>query len=166
MYIWDYENGVIINAETGEIVEQIYDYNVQNEKKPYIGTTTFGLASKANKSAKISKKLKMKGLKDERGTYISYKLGLSDKSVKSLKREHECEVPEDLKTLVSRILKYIEMDPILSSRTERVKLGLAIILAQRLKGKNEPPRCVKLNKHMRKLVVLASKRLLAIADDL
>jgi len=167
VYVWDYENGIIINTETGEVVDQIYDYNaVQGERKPYIGTTSFGLVSKANKSASISRKLKMKGLRDERGTYVSYKLGLTNKSVKSLKREYDCEIPEDMKALVSKILKYIEMDPVLSSRTDRVKLGLAIILAQRLKGKGELPKCVKVNKHMRKLVAIASKRLLAVADDL
>ncbi len=165
MYVWDYENGVIIDTETGEVVGTIYEYSNDNEKKPYIGTTSFGLAEKATKSAEISRKLKARGLKDSRGTYVMYKLGLTNKSVKSLKREVECEIPEEMKPLVKKILKYIEEDPILSSRSDRIKLALAILLASRLSNK-PAPECVRVNKHVRKLLSLATRRLLAVTEDL
>jgi len=169
MLIWRYEEGYIVDSETGVVVDIIYDdspYPGNNEPKPYIGTAS-GLGELQNTMQhQLLRKLRIRSLKDERGTYVAYQLGLTKKSVMSLKRidEEMPELDDELKEEFERWLRYINRKPRLASRTMKVKKALALLLASRSLGRGasvkEVAKIFKVNeRHLRKLVVYASRNL-------
>ncbi len=163
MLIWDYESGTVVNLETGEVVDMIYEF----DRKDIEVTRNIGTMTKediiALKGTEIVKELKRRGLKDVRGTYVAYKLGMTNKTVKSLKRDVDIEIPEELKNEVERILHFIEKDPLLSARSERGKTVLAVAAAMVMRGKTVREACKMLGvneKRVRKLLGLLRRRML------
>ena len=125
MKIWDYERGVIVDDETGEVVDIIYDeYGLDYEPLRPQGMKVW------RKTATIAQNLAIRGLKDEKGTYILYKVGDVKKSVKSLKRDLKVKLNEEER----KILEIIESDPVLASRTQKMKVALAKLLYHRKHG--------------------------------
>ena len=135
--IWDYERGFVIDAETGEVVEQIYEYSQRDVSfERGIGRKS-ELERIADEGIKILKDLKARGLSDKRGTYVAYKLGLSKKTVKSLKaKDSDVEVPREYLELYRLFLSKIEKDPLLSSRPEKSKKIVALAASMVVRGKS------------------------------
>ena len=169
MLIWRYEEGYVVDSETGLVVDVIYDespYPGNDEPKPYIGTH-LGTEFEAKNTRRILSKLLKRSLKDERGTYVAYKLGLTNKSVLSLKKTNEVVVridDEELQGEFERWMKRISRNPRLNSRTRRVKRALALVMASRALGKDisvkQAARMFRVNEHhLRKLVSEFSKGL-------
>ncbi len=144
MKIWDYERGIIVDDETGEVIDIIFDEgDLDYEPLQPRGMSVW------KKTAEIANKLNIKGLSDEKGTYTLYAIGESKKTVKSLKRKINVELsPEEIE-----ILKVIESDPVLASRTERMKIALAKLLYYRRRG------CVKSVESVAKEVGVSPKAL-------
>ena len=135
--VWDYETGFIIDIETGEIVDTIFDYTFVGRSADghRVGSKMTDEEKMLIKGTEIVKELKRKGLSDVRGTFVEYKLGLTTKSVKSLKSNNvNLNIPEDMKEEIGKCLKKIERDPVLSARPERSKLLMAIACISIIRG--------------------------------
>jgi len=132
--IWDYESGYVIDAESGEVVDMIFDYARDGEFGKYIGRRTEA-ERLADEGLKVLKKLRVRGLKDVRGTYVAYMLGLTTKTVKSLTRDEEVTVPQEYKEEFEHFLALIEKDPVLSVRPKRSKEVLALAASMVVRGK-------------------------------
>ncbi len=125
MKIWDYERGIIVDDETGEVIDIIYDeQGLEYEPLQPQGMNIW------KKTANIANELSIRGLRDEKGTYILYRIGETQKTVKSLKRD----VRVNLSNEEKEILDIIERDPVLAARTDRMKIALAKLLYYRKRG--------------------------------
>ncbi len=167
MLIWRYDEGYVVDSETGVVIEKIVEetpYPGNDEAKPYVGTST-GLDTFKG-SEIIIEKMKLKGLKDEKGTFITYKLGLSRKSINSLKKKNLTisNLDSEFEDEIERWLAMINKDPILASRTPRVKRALAAVMAARSLGRDlSTSKIAKMfgvnERHLRRLVALSNKRI-------
>jgi len=161
--IWDYERGFVIDAETGEVVDQIYEYNQKDASfERGIGRRS-EVERIADEGIKILRDLKARGLSDRRGTYVAYKLGLSKKTVKSLRAKNsDISVPREYLELYRLFLSKIEKDPLLSNRPEKSKKIIALAASMVLKGRSvsEVSRELKVNeKTLRKALKLLRSRI-------
>ncbi|UXD22385.1 hypothetical protein IPA_04185 [Ignicoccus pacificus DSM 13166] len=165
----------MVDSETGVVVDIIVDegpYLGNSEPKPYIGTSQ-GDDGTGTTSLRIQKSLKKRLLIDRRGTYVAYKMGLTSKSVGSLTKvkkieriRYKIQELESAEFLIERDrwMKIINQDARLASRTERVKLALASVMAARSLGLDISLETIakiyKVNEHhLRKLVSLTYKRI-------
>ncbi|ABU82562.1 hypothetical protein [Ignicoccus hospitalis] len=164
--VWDYENGVVIDIETGEVVDYIVDFYVSEERfaDKRVGSKISEEERALLKGTEIVKELNERGYRDVRGTFVQYKLGLTNKTVKSLEKvERLPEVPAELRTDFEYYLKLIERDPVLSARPKRSKHLMALVCAYVVNGKNVREVSKRYNvgeKTLRKLLALARERII------
>ena len=140
--IWDYENGFVVNAETGEVLDTIFDYSRKDvEFERGLGKRS-QVERIADEGMKVLKNLKRRGLKDERGTYVAYKIGITNKTVKSLVSKDEGPaVPDKYKATYQYFLRMIERDPVLRVRPTKSKRTLALAAAMIINGKSVSEVC-------------------------
>ncbi|ALU12765.1 hypothetical protein EYM_07290 [Ignicoccus islandicus DSM 13165] len=171
MYIWRYEAGYVVDPETGEVIDLIYDYGPyegNNEPSLIIGTSSYE-DKIAEKASRIQRTLNARGLRDAHGTYVNYLLGLTNKSVKSLKRiETKERLPltdKEYEKEVRRWLVKIEKNLRTMVLTSKTKKAIACILAARSLDRelsvSEVARFYEIDeKYLRKVLSRVTKRLL------
>ena len=141
-YVWRYDSGYVVDPNTGEVIDVIYEYSPyygNNEPSLTIGTIDYE-SKLMEKASRIQKALAEKGFVDTHGTYVNYKLGLTNKSVKSLRRVdlreelplNDVEFSKEVKRWKSKLDRNLN-GVIIGSKT---KIAIACILAARSLGKD------------------------------
>ncbi len=170
-YVWVYDSGYVVDPETGEVVDVIYDYTPyegNNEVTFTIGT--HNLEDKiVEKASRIQKKLAERGFVDVHGTYVNYVLGLTNKTVKSLKRtKTKAPLPfddEEFAKEVRRWLTKLEKEVKTIVISTKTKNAIACALAVRSLGRDlSISKIAKLyevdEKYLRRTLTRVTKKLL------
>ncbi len=175
--LWDYKNGIIVCSNCGLVIDNVYDYTVYyNQDQNNHGTRKIRLISEYQyikmKSRRyrdihnrlkileplISRKLKRYLTIDEKALK-EYLNGLRP-HVKIFKYHKEIQASIEAKILIEKV---INKDPVLTSRTDRAKIALALIILDILS--NGKPDIYKIARktsisvtHVRRLLKLLEER--------
>ncbi len=174
--LWDYKNGSVICGNCGLVIDNIYDYTHRSREqndyysyKPRL-ISDYQRITKRNRRYKnmynrlkmlkpiISRRLKRYLVIDEKALK-EYLNGLRP-HVKIFKYHKEIQIPIETKIIIEKI---INKDPVLTSRTDRAKIALALIILDMLN--NGKPDIRKIAKetfisvtHVRRLTKLIEER--------
>ncbi len=139
--LWDYKNGSIVCGDCGLVIDNIYDYTYRiQEQNDYYNCkpkliSDYQYITKRSRRYKnmysrlkmlkpiISRRLKRYLIIDEKALK-EYLNGLRS-HVKIFKYHKEIRIPVETKIIIEKV---IDKDPVLTSRTDRAKIALALII--------------------------------------